>query len=286
LQYDYINVDRNENGVVTITLNAPDQLNAWYIPMMEEMTIELDLIASNSNDRVVIFTGAGRAFSSGGDVSAFNKGENQPIPHFMKEKPDRSRGAWNVPTMTTEERLKNEPFNGRRIHMQIYNLDKPTIAAVNGVAAGAGCDLALACDIRLASSEARFIEVYVRRGLIPLDGGAFWAPFHLPHGIAMQMLLTGEALNAADALKYGLVNNVYESEKLLPASIELANKIAQGPPITQQLTKYMVREFHLEMYKSHWDLVDKASQHIRETQDFDEGIASFLEKRPPNFKGS
>ena len=187
--------------------------------------------------------------------------------------------------MESEERLKNEAFNGRRIHMQIYNLDKPTIAAVNGVAAGAGCDLALACDIRLASRDARFIEVYVRRGLIPLDGGAFWAPFHLPHGIAMQMLFTGEALNAEDAFKFGLVNSVHDKEELMTASLELANKIAKGPPVTQQLTKHMVREFHLEMFKHHWDLIDKASAHIRETRDFDEGISSFMEKRSPEFKG-
>ena len=132
MENQYIQVERNENGVVTITLNAPEQLNAWYIPLMEEMTTELDYIKSNTEDRVVIFTGAGRAFSSGGDVSAFQQGENQPIPHFMKEKKDRGRGGWNVPTMESEERLKNEAFNGRRIHMQIYNLDKPTIAAVNG----------------------------------------------------------------------------------------------------------------------------------------------------------
>lgn len=285
MENQYIQVERNESGVVTITLNAPEHLNPWYIPMMEEMTVELDHIKSNTEDRVVIFTGAGRAFSSGGDVSAFQQGENQPIPHFMKEKTGRGRGGWNVPTMESEERLKNEPFNGRRIHMQVYNLDKPTIAAVNGVAAGAGCDLALACDIRLASKDARFIEVYVRRGLIPLDGGAFWAPFLLPHGIAMQMLFTGEALSAEDAFKFGLVNNIYDKKDLLPASLELATKIAKGPPVTQQLTKHMVREFHLEMFKSHWDLIDKASAHIRETRDFDEGINSFMEKRSPDFKG-
>ena len=86
MENQYIQVERNENGVVTITLNAHDQLKAWYIPMMEEITTELDYIKSNTEDRVVIFTGAGRAFSSGGDVAAFQQGENQPVPHFMKEK--------------------------------------------------------------------------------------------------------------------------------------------------------------------------------------------------------
>ena len=286
LEHEYIKVDRDDEGVVTITFNVPESLNPWLIPMMEEMTYELDRIAANPDDKVVVFTGEGRSFSAGGDVPAMaGQATGRPMPHFMKEKENRGRGGWNVPTMSSEERLKHETLNGRRIHMQVWNLDKPTIAAVNGVAAGAGCDLAMACDIRLASNTARFIEVYVRRSLVPLDGGAFWAPYHLPHGIAMEMLLAGEALSAEDAHRFGLVNRIYEPDELMPATMELAHKLARGPSVVQQLTKHMVREFHLRTYEEHWKLVDKAAQHMRETHDFDEGLRSFVEKRQPNFKG-
>jgi 2-(1,2-epoxy-1,2-dihydrophenyl)acetyl-CoA isomerase len=284
-EHEYIKVER-EDGIVTLTLNVPEALNPWLIPLMEEMTVELDRIAASPEDRVVIFTGAGRAFSSGGDVGPMaGQGQGRPMPRFMKEKPGRQRGGWNVPTMSAEERLENETLNGRRIHMQVWKLDKPTIAAVNGVAAGAGCDLSMACDIRLASKTARFIQVYIRRSLVPLDGGAFWAPYHLPHGIAMEMLLSGEALSAEDAYRFGLVNRLYEPDELMPAAKELARKLAKGPAVAQQLTKHMVREFHLKMYQEHWKLVDQASRHIRETHDFDEGVRSFMEKRAPEFRG-
>lgn len=285
IEYQYIKVERDD-GIVTITLNVPEALNPWLIPMMEEMTLEMDRIATTPEDRVVIFTGAGRAFSSGGDVAPMaGRGEGRPEPHFMKEKPGRQRGQWNVPTMSSTERMENRTLNGRRVHMQIWNLDKPTIAAVNGVAAGAGCDLALACDIRLASTNARFIEVYVRRSLVPLDGGAFWAPYHLPHGIAMEMLFTGEALSAEDAFRFGLVNRLYAPEELLPAAKSLARKLAAGPAVVQQLTKHIVREIHLKAYREHWDLVEKAASHVRETHDAEEGVRSFMEKRPPQFRG-
>ena len=286
MEHQYIKVDRDDVGVVTIAFNVPEALNPWLIPLMEEMTVELDYIAANPDDRVVIFTGTGRSFSAGGDVGAMaGAGGDRPMPHFMKEKENRQRGGWNVPTMSAEERMKNEMLNGRRIHMQIWELDKPTIAAVNGVAAGAGCDLALACDIRLASTNARFIEVYVRRGLVPLDGGAYWAPYLLPHGIAMEMLLAGEALSAEDAHRFGLVNRVYEPDELMPAAQELARKMASGPAVTQQLVKHMVRKIHTKGYEEHWKYIDAAHQHTKETYDYDEGVRSFVEKRPSEFRG-
>ncbi|MDP7619857.1 MAG: enoyl-CoA hydratase/isomerase family protein [Dehalococcoidia bacterium] len=283
--YEYIKVERDE-GVVTLTLNVPEALNPWLIPMMEEMTIELDKIAADPDDRAVVFTGAGRAFSSGGDVGPMaGQGSGRPEPHYMKKRPDGGRGFWNVPTMSAEERMENRILNGRRIHMQIWNLDKPTIAAVNGVAAGAGCDLAMSCDIRIASNTARFMQVYIRRSLVPLDGGIFWAPYHLPHGMAMEMLLSGDALSVEDAYRIGLVNRIYEPDELMPAAQQLGAKLARGPAAAQQLIKHMVRKLHTNDYEEHWQLIDKAGAYVRETQDYDEGMRSFMEKRPPEFKG-
>jgi enoyl-CoA hydratase/carnithine racemase len=283
VEYQYIKVERDE-GVVTLTLNMPRWLNPWLIPMMEEMTVELDHVAVNPEDKVLVITGAGDAFSSGGDVRAM-AGEQYPTPYWMKEGPDHQRGLWNTPTMSAEERMELRGLNGKRIHLQVFRLNKPTIAAVNGVAAGAGCDLAMTCDIRIASTTARFIEVYVRRGLTPLDGGAFWAPFHLPYGAAMRMLLTGDALSAEDAYRYGLVEQVVQPEELMPVTLELAHRIARGPSVAQQLTKHMVRELFLKNYLTMWELAEKAGRAVRETKDFEEGVRSFVEKRAPQFKG-
>ena len=284
MDYDHILVER-QDGVVTITLNEPRYLNPWLIPMMEELMVEVDLVAAQPDDRVLVLTGAGDAFSAGGDAHA-EGGVDYPEPHFMQWHDGRERGLRNVPTMTAEERLQGEVFSGIPIHKKIFYLNKPTIAAVNGVAAGAGADLALSCDLRIASSTARFIEVYVRRGLVPLDGGAFWAPFHLPHAKAMEMLLTGDEMKADEALRFGLVNKVVAPDELIPSTMELARRLARGPAVALQLIKHMVREIHMrENYERGWELADQAGPAIRATRDMREGISAFLEKRPADFKG-
>ena len=285
IEYEYIDVERAD-GVVTITLNKPDYLNAWVIPMMEEMTLELDRIRVNPDDKVVVFTGAGRAFSSGGDVRAM--GGDKPIrPHFMKEHgPNLDRGVMNIPTMSAEERMVGRTFSGARIHKQVFYLDKPTIAAVNGVAAGAGCDLAFACDFRVASTEARFIQVYIRRALVPLDGGLFWVFHHLPPEKAMEMLLLGEALTAEEAHRFGLVREVVSQDQLMPTTMELAQRLAHGPGIAIAMIKHIARELHTrQRFDRSWELVAQAGSAIRDSADNAEGVRSFLEKRPPEFQG-
>lgn len=284
MEYHHILVDR-EDGVVTLTMNQPQHLNPWLIPMMEEMMVELDLVAVNPDDKVLVVTGAGQAFSAGGDVHSMG-GIDHADPHFMRWLPDHKRGLLNVPTMTAAERLENKTFSGTPIHKKVFNLDKPTIAAVNGVAAGAGADLALSCDLRIASETARFIEVYVRRAFVPLDGGAFWAPYHLPHAKAMEMLLTGDAMGAEEAKHFGLVNDVVAPDELMPRTMELAHRLARGPSVAIQLIKHMVREIHMrEPFEQMWDLAAQAGPHSMATADADEGVRSFLEKRRPEFRG-
>ena len=284
MEYRHILVDR-QDGVVLITLNEPRYLNPWLIPMMEELMVEIDRVTADPDDRVLVFTGAGDAFSAGGDVRAMG-GVDYPEPHFMRYGAGHERGSLNVPTLTAEERLQHSMMSGTRIHKKVFYLDKPTIAAVNGVAAGAGADLAFSCDLRIASDRARFIEVYIRRALIPMDGGAFWAPYHLPHAKAMEMLLTGDAMHADEALHFGLVNKVVPPEELMPATMELAHRLARGPAVALQLVKHMVREIHMrENYERNWELSKKAGNVVHETADNQEGYKSFLEKRQPQFHG-
>jgi len=209
-----------------------------------------------------------------------------PEPHFMRWHGDHQRGLLNYPSMTAAERLELKTMSGTPVHKKVFYLDKPTIAAVNGVAAGAGADLAFTCDLRIASESARFIEVYIRRALIPMDGGAFWAPYHLPHAKAMEMLLTGDAMAADEALRFGLVNKVVPPEDLMTTTMELAHRLARGPAVAIQLVKHMVREIHMrENYELNWELSKKADDFVHETADNKEGYASFLEKRQPQFRG-
>lgn len=284
MDYRHILVERDE-GVVTITLNEPRYLNPWLIPMMEELMVELDLIRANPDDKVLVFTGAGDAFSAGGDVHAMG-GVDYPEPRFMRYGPDNARGLHNHPTMTSEERLELKTLSGTPVHKKVFYLDIPTIAAVNGVAAGAGADLALTCDFRFAADTARFIEVYIRRALIPLDGGVFWAPYHLPHAKAMEMLLTGDAMGAEEAERFGLVNKVVPEDELMATTMEFAKRLAKGPTVTQKLVKHMVREVHMKKgFEQSWDLAERAGPAVRGTYDNEEGIRSFLEKRQPQFRG-
>lgn len=292
MEYEHILVNR-DNGVVTITLNEPRYLNPWLIPMMEELMVEIDRVTADPDDRVLVFTGAGDAFSAGGDVRAMG-GVDYAEPHFMRYGAGHQRGGLNVPTLTADERLQHSMMSGTRIHKRVFQLDKPTIAAVNGVAAGAGVDLAFACDLRIAAETARFIEVYIRRALFPLDGGAWWAPYLLPPAKAMEMLLLGDAMSATDALRFGLVNKVVPGDQLMAETMTLARRLAAGPTVAQQLTKHMVREIHMrEKAARYWGDEDEVLGGLKaqglpvtsETHDYDEAVQAFLEKRQPNFLG-
>lgn len=283
MDYQYIKVERDE-GVVLFTLNSdPDRYNPWFIPMMEELTVALDMALADPDDRVFVFTGAGENFSAGGDVPA-RSGRARPEPIWMKTH-NGQRGLWNAPTMTAEERMQNIGMSGWRIHMQVYNSNKPTIAAVNGMAAGAGCDLAFACDIRIGTEDTKLCQVYVRRALPTMDGGAYWTPFHLPHGVAMHMLLTGDVLSAQDAYRFGVLNQIVDKADLLPTTMDLARRLAKGPSVTHQLVKHMVRQLHMTKFPEHRDLLQRASAAIGETRDSEEGWRSFMEKRTPVFQG-
>src|SRR3954469_11262608 len=198
-----------ENLITTITLDRPEKLNAFSGTMREELLEALRAAAGDSECRVVIITGAGRAFCAGGDVEYMSGlQKNGDIDAFRK--------------------LLNA---GRDVVTQIAEMPKPVIASVNGVAAGAGCNLALACDFRIASDNAKLGETFVRIGIHPDWGGTWFLPRLAGPSRALEMLMTGRMVDSAEALAIGMIDRVVPLEELPPQTMTLARAIAQGPPL-------------------------------------------------------
>lgn len=271
-------LEQNE-GVLVVTLNRPDVTNALVLEMVEELATLLDLVRIDPSVRVLVFTGSGKAFSAGGNVKSMGDKPEEDRAHPLR------RPLWNIPTLSPAERLEKNRLTGMRVMKAIYSLDKPTIAAVNGVAAGAGMDMALACDIRIASEQASFRQAYVRMGLIPFDGGMYWLPRLVGPGRAAEIMLTGDPVDAATAERIGLVNRVVAPDQLLPTTLELARRLASGAPVAQQMIKHMTRQAQSLSFPAALDLFYQAVEVLFTTEDHAEAVQAFQEKRPPNFKG-
>lgn len=249
-----------DEGVLTLTLNRPDVLNAFNRKMTDEIQDALRQAERDRDVRCIVFTGAGRAFSSGEDL--------------------KSRQAEGTQGFGSTLRERYNP-----IILKMRNIEKPVIGSINGVAAGAGCSLALACDLRIASDKASFIEVFVRIGLVPDSGSSFFLPRLVGVSKALEMAFTGDAVNADEALRIGLVNRVVPLEDLDGATRELALRLAKGPTkaiglakraINRALTMDLEQLLEYEVY---------AQEAAGASEDHREGLAAFLDKRPPNYLG-
>ncbi|MFJ2684318.1 crotonase/enoyl-CoA hydratase family protein [Pseudomonas sp. NPDC087342] len=221
---EFINYQQH-GGIVTLTLQDPDQHNALSTQVQfNEFTDVCARINRDSSVHVVILTGAGKSFCAGGNVKD------------MKHRQGLFAGD--------PYELRDSYRHGiQQIPLAVYNLEVPTIAAVNGAAIGAGCDLALMCDIRIASNTARFAESFVRLGIVPGDGGAWLLPRALNNlSRAYELSFTGEVIDAAKALDYGLVSAVVDPEDLLAAANGLADRIAANPAHALRMTKKLLRE--------------------------------------------
>lgn len=245
--------------ITTITLDRPDKLNAFSGTMREDL---LDALR-NAGGRVIVLTGAGRAFCAGGDV-AYMAG-------LQKECDVRSF-----------RRLLDA---GRDIITTIASLDKPVIASVNGVAAGAGCNLALACDYRIASDSAKFSESFVKIGLHPDWGGTWLLPRLIGRGRALEMLMTGRMVDAHEALRIGLVERVVPAAELAAETEKLARGIAAGPPIAIAAIKRALRQSETNELRVQIELESEHQLAAFRSKDAAEGMAAFFEKRGANFKG-
>lgn len=255
--------DLRDDGVATITLNRPERLNAFTSAMIDAWVDALEDARSNEAVQVVVVTGAGRAFCSGGDVGG------------MAERPSDIRGLDHKQWL---ERV-------HRVPLALSTLDKPVIAAMNGVAVGAGLDMALMCDLRFAAAGTRFSEGYVKVGLIPGDGGTYFLPRLVGTARALELLWTGDFLTAEDAERIGLVNRVVPAEELLPVTYELAARLASGPSVAIRMIKRLVYQGQTMDLRAHLDLVSSHMSIIRQTADHREGARAFVEKRAPRFVG-
>ncbi|HEX2173531.1 MAG TPA: enoyl-CoA hydratase-related protein [Dehalococcoidia bacterium] len=256
-----------QGHIAEITLNRPDALNALNQQLREELYEALDRVDRDPEIRVAIITGAGRAFCAGGDVKSMSRRAEDAGP-TGREQVDRLRDkAFLIPT-------------------RLVMMDKPVIAAVNGVAVGWGCDLVAACDIQIASDQARFGEAFVKRGLMP-DGGSTWTlPRLIGRNQALRLMLTGDLIDAAEAREIGLVTKVVPAADLMEVTRELAAKIAANAPLAVQLTKRAVAEASDLTLRQAMEQMAAFQGILRTTSDHREGVQSFLERRDPKFTGA
>ncbi|MCC7292200.1 MAG: enoyl-CoA hydratase/isomerase family protein [Phycisphaerales bacterium] len=261
--YETLRVE-NDGGVRVISLNRPDVLNACNDRMTADLTDAFKQIERDPGVRCVVLTGAGRAFCSGQDLADL----------------EAKYREGDVPVLGERLRKGYNPLIRR-----IVELEKPVIAAVNGVAAGAGCSLALACDVRLASEKASLIEVFVNVGLVPDSGSSFFLPRLVGFGKAMEMSITGDKVSAAEALSLGLVSKVVPPDQLMPTALELARRLAAMPTQAIGLTKRLLYGSATRDLPTQLEAEAFAQETAGRTSDHKEGVMAFLEKRKAEFKG-
>jgi enoyl-CoA hydratase/carnithine racemase len=263
---EHLKYEQQQN-VVILTLNDPATRNALNgDALFEEFDRAVDRLNRDLNIRAAILTGAGTSFSSGGNI------------RDMREK--RGMFAGNAPKVAAGYQAGIQ-----RIPKSLWRLDVPLIAAVNGPAIGAGCDLACMCDIRIASDRAVFAASFLKLGIIPGDGGAWFLPRVVGYSRSAEMLFTGESLDAEAAHQIGLVSRVVPHENLMEEAMALALRIARNPPQVLRWTKRVLRESRNAPLNAILDLSATYQALAHETADHREAIAAFFEKREPEFTG-
>ena len=250
--------------IATLTLNRPERLNALGGTLREDLYDAVTRCAADPNVGVLVITGAGRGFCSGGDVKS------------MSER-DQAGQA-----LSANEQVA--PLRDRVI-LAMRDCPKPVIAAVNGAAAGAGMNLALACDMRIASSAAKFSQAFVKRGLAPDWAGSYFLPRAVGVAKACELIFSGDTIDAAEALRLGIVNAVVAPEALMDETYKLARKIAAGPPIAIQLAKRAIYHNQEVDLRAALEFETFAQGVCKDTEDSKEGVKAFVEKRAPVFRG-
>jgi 2-(1,2-epoxy-1,2-dihydrophenyl)acetyl-CoA isomerase len=254
----------DEDGVRTLTLNRPDRLNAMNDALSSQLLGALAEASKDDTVRVVVITGTGRGFCTGLDLTEANE-------MFARIK-------------SRHQKLDELGWVGHQA-LTIVNCDKPVIAAINGMAAGAGLALALACDLRFMAASARVTTGYIRRALNPDAGLTYFLPRIVGQTRAAELILTGRDIDANEALQIGLVNRVFEDDTFHSQVMAFAKELAQGPPIAMTFSKRLLTKSLDTDLES---LLKQEFAYIKScfaTNDLKEGVQAFLEKRKPNFRG-
>jgi len=253
-------------GVATLTLNRPDRLNTISGPMLAQLTQLLVKANEDPAVRVIVLTGTGRAFCAGLDLVDATQGSG------IGSEKQASSVSVNID-------LRNTPPT------VLFAMDKPTICALNGSAAGYGMDTAMGCDIRISAESAKMAAAFVKRGVVPESGGTWILPRLLGWAKAAELIFTGRTLTARESLELGLVNEVVPDERLAARAREVALEIAANAPLAVQSSKRLMRMGLSEQFNDHVHHVYLQFLQLVRTHDFREGMTSFLEKRPADFKG-
>jgi enoyl-CoA hydratase/carnithine racemase len=260
---DEIYVERR-GKVAVITLNRPEQRNAFTPSMITKWAQYLQELKEDDGINVIVLTGQGnQAFCSGAELQGLEKSAHASAL-------ERKNELWT---------------HIHKVAFAMEQIDKPTIAAINGVAVGAGMDMALMCDLRFMSRSARLSEGYIKIGLIPGDGGAYFLPRLVGTAKALELLWTGDFIDADEALAMGLVNRVYDPDALMARTLEFAEQLAGGPTVAIRMIKRAVYQSRQLDLRTALDLISSHFSIIRDTHDHQEGIHAMIEKRKPAFKG-
>jgi enoyl-CoA hydratase/carnithine racemase len=252
--------------IVTLTMNEPERRNPLTgNTAVPEFLNAIEHIHNDHDVRAVILTGAGSAFSSGGDVR-----------NMLRQSTGEVSGM----------QIRHEYRTGiQRLPLALFNLEVPVIAAVNGAAIGAGLDLACMCDVRIASDKAKFAESFVKLGIVPGDGGVWLLTRLIGMSRAAEMAFTGDTIDARQAEQWGLVSRVVQPEELMPAAYAMAERIAANPGHAVRLAKRLLRESLHTRLDTLLEMAAAYQALAHQTQDHQEAVSAFLEKRPPVFKG-
>jgi 2-(1,2-epoxy-1,2-dihydrophenyl)acetyl-CoA isomerase len=259
MQESVVSYEKTEMAAL-ITMNRPKQFNAWTVEFMKEIVASLERAWKDPEVRVVMITGAGKAFCAGGDLGAMESLTNIQDRRYFYE-------------------------SAGRIAKTIQELPKPVLALVNGVAAGAGFNLALCCDIAIAVHEAKFIQSFVKVGLAADTGGFYYLPRMAGLAKAKELMLLARPMEAEEAKLFGLVAEVVESGQLFETGMKYARELASQAPLALELTKKALNESFNVTLEESLESEALANSFLATTEDFLEGARSFREKRPAVFKG-
>lgn len=257
MQAPQITYSLDEHGVALLTLNRAEKLNAFTHAMIGEWRTHLDQAAADPAVKAIVITGAGKAFCAGGDADEM-----------------AMRGKLGS--------IERKDYLWQHVHgiaLAMERLDKPVLAAVNGTARGAGCDMALMCDIRIAAQSTVFAESYIHMGLIAGDGGSYYLPRLVGTARALEIFWTGREVAADEAERIGMVNRVVPDDQVLPATLAMARRIAAQAQLAVRMFKRSVYQGMDMTLASHLDMVSSHMSVLRDTDDHRERLAAFLQRR-------